>query len=261
MPKLSDPRITKGHAIAALLNLYRNDRKFVQELDEIRDPYLDLIIQCALDSFASGRKSGLLPREFFDNAIERAKNMQEGAPFFPEASVYVAQLQPYLDALKTLAYRWKLRTSWAVPMLVIFDIFGVLRIKGLIPDEIDMPLEEFGSLYPWAPPLPALEIRVPAWAIVLQGREKILTEVGQKLRHYEKAIKATGLSEYPSSLQKHARWWFEHFIQGKKYDDIAQDETHTPEGSLISYARNVGEAVRKFSKLIGIDVKNLKNNN
>lgn len=258
MPRLSHPKITKGHAIDALLNLYRNDREFVRELDKIRNPYLDLIIQFALDSFDSGRKSGLPPKEYFETAIEHAKNVQQESSFFTEAPVYVTQLQPYFDALSKLAYRWKLRAPWAVPMLIVYDMFDVFRIEGLMPDEIDVPLEEFSSLYPWAPPLPPLEIKAPAWAIVLQGREKVLAEVSRKLQQYEKEIKATGLTEYPSSLQKHAKWWFEHFVHGKKYDDIAQEETYTPDGSLISYAKNVGEAVRKFSRLIGIEVKDLK---
>jgi hypothetical protein len=73
-------------------------------------------------------------------------------------------------------------------MLIIYDMFDVLRIKGLMPDEIDMPLEEFSSLYPWASPLPPLEIKVPAWAIILQGREKVLAEIGKKLQQYEKEI-------------------------------------------------------------------------
>jgi hypothetical protein len=258
MPKLSHPKITKGHAIDALLNLYRNDREFVRELDKIRDPYLDLIIQCALDSFDSGRKSGLSPKEYFETAIEHAKNVQQGCPFFPEAFVYAAQLQPYFDALSKLAYRWKLRAPWAVPMLVIYDMFDVLRIKGLMPDEIEVPLEEFSSLYPWASPLPPLEIKVPAWAIILQGREKVLAEIGRKLQQYEKEIKATGLTEYPSALKAHARWWFMHYVEGKAYDEIAHVETYTPGGSLISYARNVGKAVREFSKYIGIAPSVLK---
>jgi hypothetical protein len=258
MPRLSHPKITKGHAIDALLNLYRNDREFACELDRVRDPYLDLIIQFALDSFDSGRKSGLPPKEYFKTAIEHVKNVKKEPPFFPKAAVYVTQLQPYFEALSKLAYRWKLRAPWAVSMLVIYDMCDVLRIEGLVPDRVDVPLEEFDSLYPWSPPLPPLEIKIPAEAVVLQGREKVLAEVKRKLQQYENKIKATGLTEYPSSLQNHAKWWFEHFVRGKKYDDIAQGETYRQEGSLISHAKNVGEAVRKFSRLINIEVKDLK---
>jgi len=258
MPKLSDPRITKGRAVGSLLRLYRNDKGFVQELEQIRDPYLDLIIACALAFFDSARKSQLSPKEFFHVVIEHAKNVQQCDSFFSEVSVYITQLQPYFDALSKLAYRWKLRAPWATPMLVIYDMYDVLIIKGLVPEEVDVVLEEFDSLYPWASPLPALEIKIPAWAIVLEGRKRVLAAIRIKLRQYEKQIKATGLMEYPSSLQKHAKWWFEHFIHGKKYDDIAEEEIHTPDGALISYARNVGEAVRRFSRLISIDNKDLR---
>jgi hypothetical protein len=251
MPRLSHPKITKGQAIDALLNLYRNDREFARELDKIRDPYLDLIIQFALDSFASGRKSGLPPKEYFETAIERAKNVQRESPFSPEAPVYTTQLQPYLYALSKLAHRWKLRAPWAVPMLVIYDMFDVFRSKGLMPDEIDLPLEEFSSLYPWTPPLPPLEIKVPAWAIVLQGREKILAEVSRKLQQYEKEIKATGLTEYPSSLRKHAKWWFEYYVQGLTWRQISDEIAEVdPEGG--PQPENIRKAVTQFSKLIGV---------
>jgi len=251
MPKLSHPKITKGHAVDALLNLYRDDREFVRELDKIRDPYLDLIIQCALDSFDSGRKSELSPKEYFETAIEHAKNVQQGSPFFPEASVYAAQLQPYFDALNKLAYKWKLRAPWAVPMLIIYDMFDVLRIKGLIPGEIDMPLEEFDSLYPWEPPLLPLEIKVSAWAIILQGREKVLTEIGKKLHKYENKIKAAGLSEYPSSLQKHAKWWYAYSVQHRTWRQIADEVAEVdPEGG--PQPENIRKAVTRFSKLIGV---------
>lgn len=251
MPRLSHPKITKGHAVDALLNLYRNDREFVRELDKIRDPYLDLIIQCALGSFDSASKSGLSPKEYFETAIEHAQNVQQGPSFFPEASVYAAQLQPYFNALNKLAYRWKLRAPWAVPMLIIYDMFDVLIMKDLMPDEIDMPLEEFSSLYPWAPPLPPLEIKVPAWAIVLQGREKVLAEVGRKLQQYEKEIKATGLTEHPSSLQKHAKWWFEHYVRGLTWRQIA-DEIAEVDLEGGPQPENIRKAVTRLSKLIGV---------
>jgi hypothetical protein len=258
MPRLSYPAITKAHAIDSLLKLYRDDQGFVEELEEIRDPYLDLIIQYALDSFDFAVKSELSPREFFDRVINRTKNQKQGVLFFPQTPAYLAQLQPYFDALNKLAYRWKLRAPWAAPMLIVYDMFDVLKIKGLIPDQIDLPLEKFSSLYPWTPPVPALEIKVPGWAIILQGREEVLKAINKKLRQYEEDIKAAGLKEYPSSLKKHARWWFEYFVHGKRYDDIAQEEIYAPGGSLVSYARNVGEAIRGFSRLIGIDTRNLK---
>ena len=123
MPKLSDPKMTKGYAVDSLLELYRNDEDFAKELDKIRDPYLNLLIQFALDAFDFGMKSGLSPGEFLNNAIECAKNEKQGTPSFSEAPVYVAQLQPYFDALSKLVYKWKLRAPWAAPMLLVYDMF------------------------------------------------------------------------------------------------------------------------------------------
>jgi hypothetical protein len=69
---------------------------------------------------------------------------------------------------------------------------------------------------------------------------------------YQKEI---GIKEYPSRIAHHARWWFEHYVNGRTYEEIADMEVKTPGGSLISYAKNVGIAVNKFSKLIGINMK------
>jgi hypothetical protein len=167
------------------------------------------------------------------------------------------RLGPYFNDLEQLASRWKLKAPWAGPMLHLYYIHDY--IKGLgIPDTIDVPLEQLDSLYPWPPPVAPLEIKVSAWAFVLYGRKQIEADIAERAKDYEDKLKAFGLTEYPSSLEKHARWWFKHFVHGKKYDDIAQEEVYTPGGSLVSYARNVGEAVRKFSRLIGIDTKNLR---
>jgi hypothetical protein len=47
MPKLRHPELTKGKAVSYLLDLYRNEPKFVRELDEIRRPYFPLLFGSA----------------------------------------------------------------------------------------------------------------------------------------------------------------------------------------------------------------------
>ena len=250
MPRLSHTKILKGQAVAALVNLYRWDQEFARELDEIRDPYLDLIIQFALSSFESGRGLRLSTKDDWKTEIKSAST-ESTKNIWPE-------LQPYCKTLDRLAYKWKLRAPWAVMILMLYDMNDVLRIKGLIANEMDIPLELYELMYPWEAPLPSLEVTVPAWALILEGREKVMAMIRKKLQNYESQLKASGLKEHPSSIEKHAKWWFEHHIHGKKYDDIAQGETHSPGGSCISYARNVGRAVRKFSILVGISLKDLK---
>lgn len=45
MPKLSNPRITKGQAADSLIRLYLDEPQFVAELQELRAGYLELLTQ------------------------------------------------------------------------------------------------------------------------------------------------------------------------------------------------------------------------
>jgi hypothetical protein len=40
MPKLNYPQITKANVIKALMDLYRNYPPFMNELNEIKEPYI-----------------------------------------------------------------------------------------------------------------------------------------------------------------------------------------------------------------------------
>ena len=199
MPRLGHIKILKGQAVAALVDIYRWDKEFAHELDAIRNPYLDLIIQFALSSFDSGRGLQLSAKEDWNTKIKSAST-ESTKGIWPE-------LQPYCKALDRLAYKWKLRAPWAVRILMLYDTCDILRAQGLIPDEMDIPLELYELLYPWESPLPSLEITIPAWALILEGREKVMAMLRKKLQDYESKLKASGLKEYPSSIQKHAKWW------------------------------------------------------
>lgn len=257
MPKLSYPKITKGDAITALLKIYRKEPDFMKELDEIRRPYAAILSKFAKDAFAFFNNGTMSPAEYYQAVIDFNKGESQKDPFPAEKFGYLSQLQTYLDGLSRLADKWKLRAPWAVIALSLFDLIDLLKAQGL-PDEIDIPLENLESIYPWAPPFSPLEIKIPAWAVILSGRQAVQAEVNRKLQEYESEIKDKGLGEYPSALNIHARWWFKHYIHHKTYDEIAQDEAYTPGGSLISYAKNVRTAVTKFSRLIGADPKVLK---
>ena len=257
MPKLSYPKITKGDAITALLKIYRKEPDFMTELEKIRQPYLAILSKFAKDAFAFFNDGTMSPAEYYQAVIDYNKGESQKDPFPAEQFGYLSQLQPYFDGLSGLAYKWKLRAPWGDMALFWLDLIDLLKAQGL-PDEIDIPLEGLESIYPWAPPLPPLEIKVPAWAIILYGHNAVRDEINKKLQRYESDIQKKGLGEYPSAVEIHARLWFKHYVKKMKYDDIAQDEAYTPGGAKISYAKNVSSAVRKFSKLIGIDPKALK---
>jgi len=180
MPKLSYPRTTKGDAITALLKLYRKEPDFMKELDEIRRLYAAILSKFAKDAFAFFNDGTMSPAEYYQAIIDFNKGESQKDPFPAEKFYYLSQLQPYFDSLNELAYKWKLRAPWAVIALSLFDLTDLLKAQGL-PDEIDIPLENLESIYPWAPPLPPLEIKIPAWAIILFGREPVQAEVTKKL--------------------------------------------------------------------------------
>jgi hypothetical protein len=271
MPKLNDRRITKGRAVSLLVRLYLEEPEFCSELYQIRQKHSEVVLE-----FISKQIELVAHCSATQTPEERYRTFRELYAFFTElgASHTLAsdvtdrleemknmrlELRPYFTDLEQLAYGWKLRAPWAGPMLHLDYLHDCLKGLGM-PDAIDVTSEQLELVYPWPPPLAPLEIKVSAWAFVLYGRKQIQADIAERVKDYENRLKTLGLTEYPSSLEKHARWWFECFVHGKKYDDIAQEEAYTPDGSSICYARNVGDAVRRFSRLIGIDAKNLRSN-
>ena len=269
MPRLSYPKLTKGYAVSFLIRRYLQEPEFYRELCQIRQNYSELLTESIskLVGFFANCRVAFTTEEYHKmvrNFFEWGATQSSGTILPPKLARQLEQikqiylrLEPYFNDLDQLVSKWKLKAPWAGPMLHLYDIHACLKELG-IPDTIDVPLDQLDLLYPWPPPVAPLEIKISAWAFVLYGRKQIQADIAERVKDYEDGLKALGLTEYPSSLEKHARWWFEYFVHGKKYDDIAQEEAYTPGRSSISYARNVGEAVRKFSKLIGIDTKNLK---
>jgi hypothetical protein len=127
-----------------------------------------------------------------------------------------------------------------------------------LPKELDVPLDFFDDLDIGTPPLSPLEIRVSSWAFFHLTRQQMLQQIEKQLEDYEGEIRKSGSRERPSAIERHAKWWFEHYVHGKFYDEIAQEEAFTPGGLLASHAKNVGAAVRRFSRLIGIDPHAIK---
>jgi len=266
MPRLSYPHITRGQAIACLIRVYRDDYDFAREQRHLRQPYVQLLseLTSAWLTFGAACRGVLTPKKFHEFSanyfLKRDKPIELPKPL-ADCLSWVEQkqheLQPYIENLAKLAYNWKLRAPWAVTVLLLFDMTEICHKLG-IPEEVEIPVGFLDYIYPFPPPAPPLEITVSAWAFILYRREEILSQINDKLRGYEEQLKAKRLKERPSRMERHAQWWFEHYVHGKAYDEIAQMETCTPGGSLISYARNVGIAIRNFSKLIGIEVKDLK---
>jgi gamma-glutamylcyclotransferase (GGCT)/AIG2-like uncharacterized protein YtfP len=266
MPRLRHPVLIKGKAVSYLVDIYRNDEEFVKDLDEMRRPYLPVLFGLAdstLDFWAECKSK--LSQDDYWAVIEFYQGKSEQMPSLDGEledrrslmEQLWMQLQPYAKALLPLTNKWKLRSVWAIPILIYCDIFDLMAIMGL-PTEIDVPIGSVVRLYPLPISIPDLEIAISPWVFFISDKGQIQKEIAQKLSDYQNKIKSSGFHEFPSALKKHARWWFEHYVHRKTYDEIAQMEVYTPGDTPIIYARNVGEAVRRFSNLIGIKPNALK---
>jgi hypothetical protein len=233
-----------------------DEPEFLKELHQLRQNYGELLAKLAVAqvNFVANCRVALSPEEYHKmvhGLFELATTGSSG-PTLPANLTRQLEgirqmnlkLKPYFDSLEQLAYRWKLRASWAGPMLYIYEIYDLLEAIG-VPQTIDVPLEQLDSLYPWPPPLPSLEISVSAWAFIFYGRKQIQAEVARKLRDYEGRLKAVGLKENPSALKIHARWWFEHHVKGKTYSELEQQYLRVGQETI---KRKVWE----FSRLAGI---------
>jgi hypothetical protein len=257
MPRLSHLRVTKGEAVGLLMELYRKDPDFAAELEAVREPYRPMIKRVGVDllTLPQGELSASgLYRRLIDYYSGKGEEVD---PLPADGFSYMSEMQAYFDGLEQLAYKWKLRAPWAGHVLFQSDVLDSWKSSGL-NGKVDICLEDYGLLYPWPPPLPPLEIKVPSWALVHLGREELLEAIGHRLKEYEDQLKQAGLKEHPSGIHRHALWWFQHYVKGMKFDQIAETECQDGTGPVISYERNVGSAVRKFSRLIGIDPKTLK---
>ncbi len=247
MPRLNYPKITKGNAITALLRLYRQKPDFMKELDEIRQPYVELLSKFAKDGIAFFSEHKLSPDQYVKAVMDYHTGNSEQDPFPAGKFQYMSQLQPYFDGLSKLAIRWKLKAPWAVGALFYFDLMDLIKTAGG-STEVDIPLGELEFIYPWTAPCPPLEIKISAWDIINFGREPVLSEIAKKLQAYESQIKAMGLHEYPSTVEVYAWLWFEHHVHGKEFPKLV-------DRSYFDNPESIKRAVSRFTKLVGINLR------
>jgi len=252
MPRIGHPRLAKAEAITCLLNLYWNEPAFVKELQSLRQPYAQVITKLAANqvNFLLDCKKALPPDKY-----QKTLDIMRGGEF-PELPANLAQrleeiqqqwleLQPYLDGLGALAWKWKLRAKWSAFMLAWYDICHVIFSTFQMPKEVEVPLDIFDDFYPWAPPLPPLEIKVSSWAFIHFSRQQMIEEIAKELQEYEQKIKNSGLRERPSAIARHCQWWFEHYVKGKTYVELEKDDPSVVQESIK-------RAVWNFSRRVGL---------
>jgi len=248
MPRLGYPQAVAANAVEALVNVYLQDEAFMEDLRGIRQKHHDTILRIAGSTVDLCREIAKSPQPLYRLRDSYASNiLHEPALSASGHSSGDEDLEAYIAAMVELMQKWKLRTPMALTALIPNEVAWAL---GLAEEsgKSELPLDFLDRVYPWPPPVPPLEIKISPWVLVHVGRRGVQKEIARRLREYESQIKKTGIGEHPAALERHARWWFEHYVNRKKYGQLAEE---WPDATEESIRRAVG----RFSKLVGVKVR------
>jgi len=193
--------------------------------------------------------------------VRQLKNADQTREQCKRVMAALHDVEHFLESqVKPYALKWKLRADWGVSAILDSEYDAIPPLRSMLESMSELRLEDMDWL---APPLDrsydgSLDLQVPLVAATGLDRRLILQKLAKELRSHQQRLKNAGFVEYPSSLSWHARWWFEHYVKGKSYDEISEMVCQDGLGPIASYQRNVGTAVREFSRIIGIDPKTLK---
>ena len=221
MPRLRHPGLTKWAGIMALVSEYRKCPEFMSELKEIKRPFKD-----SLQKINADAKSDMDLFSFLDQND-------------------FSSLKPYYDAIERLAKKWKLNAPWATDAILLSEEMASSS-NGEPDGKTGISLNILEQLSSSIFPMESLKIEIPALALFFYSRETILADISNTLKNFENKIKETGIKEFPSSLEKHAHWWFEHYVLDKKYKEIGKQEVVVEE--------TIKRKVWEFTRLVGIKV-------
>ena len=254
MPKLTIKQRTYGKAVAALLKLYKSEPDFIRELEKLHKTYSKVFeqwLKLAIPNWIKMREN-LTQKEFsavkdyfltVDKTIS-ASLAKKVDPFLSMEDPNLAdQMNAYVKSLSDLAYRWQLRAPWAGSVLLTDHVLNML------PEDVkktEIPVEVLEPLLPSAP-LQPLKFEVNAYELMYSGRQEIRDRFVKALADYEKELKSLGWQELPSAIEKHAYWWFEHYVHHKKYPELEQEEQE-----LRVVCEGIKKAVWRFSKVLSL---------
>jgi len=259
MSKLTIRLRTQGKAVAALLKLYKADPDFAQELEKLRTNYLPVLeqwLKIAAPSWLKMKETltqeeFLTVRDYFLTEMQTiSSSLTDKLGLFlsiPNSDL-ANQLDAYEKALADLAYRWQLKATWAGHVLLLNHILDM--IINILPQDVrnaDIPVEMLEPFLPSAP-LPPLSFQVNAYELMFSGRQGIQNKFAKALADYENELKSLGWRELPSALERHAYWWFEHYVRHKKYREFEQEYPQID-------SESIKREVWKFTRLLGIKIK------
>ena len=259
MPKLTIPERTYGKAIGCLIDLYKKEPGFIEELQKIRSVYEPAVIKWLDSSVHQWRRLQVELMQAKDRQddsttlsdanIELSKKLSYSVRRFYGGWNVTSELIDYEKELHDLAYRWHLKAKWSGVVLILSHINDIVGIMAEGDETIiRTPVEVIEPMLD-KPPLPPLRYEVVAYELLYRDQREIIQEFTRRLSDYTKKIKSLGWKELPSAIERHASWWFEHYVQKKEYTEIAS------ECNPMVEAEGIKRAVFDFRKLLGMKVK------
>lgn len=273
MPRMLPINLIKVIAINYLLELYEQEKRFIQEWETARQPFTHIIEQMGLinslsdvdDMLAKNPPHDLITmfRErqnlinYLCNVPNNPIDINDSSQSRTEYHRLQKYLAPYFLKLGNLAGIWNLRAPWAAEELLqrdllraeqnIFNAAGVEMFDNLSSRQIqNMFGPEGRTLSSYNYPINCLALYRAG------GRLGLVNEFSKDLVEFEKQLKASNSREIPSSLKKHAEWWFDYYIHGIDFHDISFNIVTNNEKRTTS-PENIRLAVVKYSKLININ--------
>jgi hypothetical protein len=250
MPKLTDQINITIKGFILLTILFRKDPLFNKKFLQICTPYQYFLDGFLIFCLLKYREAVMLTDQEFEDLINELKKRQIQSY---QNGTKDQNSNAFVKEINELAYKWKFRSPLASSMLFFSKLMDDMKSLG-----IKMKLGTSLHAHTYTETEPLDLGRIPPWLLFDYSPKEIKNYVEESLQEYVKTMKTKGMVEYPSSLQKHAEWWFKHYVKKLTYDAIAQEEAYSWDGSSISYAKNVGRAVREFSKIMGISGEQLK---
>jgi len=267
MPKLLPTDWIGLVAINYLLRLYERENNFVQEWQEVRHPFAPLIEQMGRSRSLIDIEHLLLrnpPRDLIAwtsdlqklrKYIQGILGTQDWSELEKRCRRLQEQLAPYVIQLNDLAGNWNLRASWAAEELLNRDVqrveedaintAGAARLLDLSDWQIQRLSNQGGGGLSDSWPINILSLYLAG------GRLGLTKKLNDRLKQFERELKAAGAKEPPSALRAHTEWWFDHYVHHMEFPDIAR-KLALDDADGGPNPNNIRNAVFKLSEFIDI---------
>jgi hypothetical protein len=192
MPRLSDRPTNALLGVIALISLYRKEPKFEHQFRQICQTYRPDILNFVMKWIASHRKAVVVSEDEYCTLMSTLKQTIKGTKDLGPDSC--------IGDLDLLAWKWKLKLVKPLAGFMLFLEAVTQEVKPL-----GIKVQEGPAFHPYSKVAP-LTLKLYDWQIMEQGQNVIIKQVRTAVTKYTAELRASAISEYPSSLKKHAEW-------------------------------------------------------